>query len=248
MPELTLVKPRTKDDQLSIVKAAVDKAYLQQHWRPPHRDQAIRTAKRLMALPDFLILDTETTGIEDDDEVIQIAIVNKAGQTVFESLIKPQFKTRWDDAYHIHSISPAKVKNSPLLVQAWSEISSLLAKATDLVIYNADYDWRLIHQSQIAPTQTAEFRNRTTCMMQAYSALAGEWWEWKQDYKWQKLPGRRQHSAADDCMAVLALIQAMAELPLDPAYESLPEIKDRVKDSTGGILHRIWQLFIGGHN
>jgi len=38
---------------------------------------------------DFVILDTETTGLYDDDEIVSIAIINSDGQTLLNQLVKP---------------------------------------------------------------------------------------------------------------------------------------------------------------
>ncbi|RPJ07014.1 MAG: 3'-5' exonuclease, partial [Deltaproteobacteria bacterium] len=34
--------------------------------------------------------DTETTGLDDQAEIVEIAVLNSAGEPVFESLIRPQ--------------------------------------------------------------------------------------------------------------------------------------------------------------
>ena len=39
---------------------------------------------------DPVYLDTETTGLESFDEIIEIAIVNATGKVVYESFVRPQ--------------------------------------------------------------------------------------------------------------------------------------------------------------
>jgi DNA polymerase-3 subunit epsilon len=45
--------------------------------------------------------------------------------------------------------------------------------------------------------------------MQWYSQWVGEWNDYHQDYKWQRLPGG-DHSALGDCKATLEVIRRMA--------------------------------------
>jgi DNA polymerase-3 subunit epsilon len=94
------------------------------------------------------------------------------------------------------------------------------------VIYNADYDLRLIRQSlrvhgiQIAFPISDRRRCRiftnggsTHCAMMFYSQFVGDWIDYRGDYKWQKLPGG-DHSALGDCKATLKIIEEMAALQI----------------------------------
>ncbi|HHQ4784521.1 TPA: hypothetical protein ACSPZU_004090, partial [Aeromonas veronii] len=36
------------------------------------------------------ILDTETTGLDDQAEIVEISIIDQLGKVVFDSLVKPQ--------------------------------------------------------------------------------------------------------------------------------------------------------------
>ena len=39
---------------------------------------------------DFVVLDTETTGLDSRAEIVEISIIDKHGNTLFDSLIKPK--------------------------------------------------------------------------------------------------------------------------------------------------------------
>ena len=57
-------------------------------------------------------LDTETTGLESTDEIIEIAIVDSSGQVIFESFVRPQ-NTIPASATAINNITKTMVANSP---------------------------------------------------------------------------------------------------------------------------------------
>jgi DNA polymerase-3 subunit epsilon len=52
----------------------------------------------------YVILDTETTGLESNAEIIEIAIINIDEHILFNSLIKPENPVP-ADAFDVHGIS-----------------------------------------------------------------------------------------------------------------------------------------------
>ena len=64
-----------------------------------------------------IILDTETTGLKNDDEIIEICLIDLDGNILLNTLIKPT-KPIPEQASRIHGIYDKDVENAPL----WSEI------------------------------------------------------------------------------------------------------------------------------
>ena len=63
---------------------------------------------------DFVILDTETTGLNERAEIVELSIIDKNGNTLFDRLIKPKGHIP-RDAEQIHGISNADVENADSL-------------------------------------------------------------------------------------------------------------------------------------
>lgn len=185
-------------------------------------DAPILWARELLQADDFCILDTETTGLENTDEICQIALIDSVGNPLLNSLVKPTVPIH-PNASLVHGIYPDQVANAP----TFEEILIPLLKAVgrrDLVIYNAEFDLRLIRQSikpygmQLAfPTSDRRgcrvFLNGGSihCAMLQYSQFVGEWNDYHCGYKWQRLPGG-DHSALGDCKATLGIIRRMAAI------------------------------------
>jgi DNA polymerase III alpha subunit (gram-positive type) len=55
----------------------------------PDRVAAIEWARDLMTSRDFVIFDSETTGLSSPVDFVEIAMVGPTGETLFESLLKP---------------------------------------------------------------------------------------------------------------------------------------------------------------
>lgn len=119
-----------------------------------------------------IFLDTETTGLSLDDEILEIAIVDTDGSTLLNTLIKPKHRTSWPQAQKIHGISPAMLKHFPD-IDPWVPIIREICEGRHLVIYNADYDMQYLHFIVGLPRQIS-------CAMLAFCRLYGS-------ERWQKL-------------------------------------------------------------
>lgn len=173
------------------------------------RETAKQWARSLLERKDWVILDTETTGLSQIDEIIQIAIIAHDGTVLLDSLIKP-IQTISSDAIAIHGITTALLEDAPSFPELYDQIKTLISEKT-IVIYNAVFDMRLLNQTikkfhlpriEISP-------NRIECAMLQYSAWKGETWS-DGKYKWQRLLGG-DHTAVGDCQATLEIIKMMAE-------------------------------------
>lgn len=173
-----------------------------------HRKDAAQWAAGLLTRDDWVILDTETTGLDVVvDRIVQIAIINHKGETVFNTLLNPHMPIP-ADAQNIHGITDGMVKNAPNFEDIYPRLVEVI-KGKLIIIYNAGYDWNLlVNASDRAGLDYTPF-NGPDCAMEWYSQWIGEYNYRRGNYKWLPLPGG-DHSALGDCLAVLALIREMA--------------------------------------
>lgn len=157
---------------------------------------------------NWIILDTETTGLGWDAEIVEISIIDSTGKVLYDSLVKPQ-RSIPDDAIAIHGISNEDVACAPTWSEVWQQIQPIFANYHKILIFNAEYDERLIRQScKIAKIdgiddELYEFYCRCSCVMEAYAQLLGS-------DRWISLANATGkttlHRALADCQAVLQLI------------------------------------------
>ena len=171
-----------------------------------------------------LILDTETTGLDDDAEVVELAVIDCAGTVLLDTLVRPSGPVP-AEAAAIHGITDAMLADAP----TWSEIHDRfcdLVEGRQVVIYSREFDARVISQTARryglqAPQcfDLASDDSAVHCAMQAYAELHGEWSEEKGRYRWQKLSTAAQqqgvkvenaHRALGDCLMTLGVVRAMA--------------------------------------
>jgi len=190
----------------------------------PARRAAINRRACAWLEANALILDTETTGLGDDAEVVELAVIDCAGNVLLDTLVRPSGPVP-AEAVAIHGITDAMFADAP----TWSEIHDRfcdLVECRQVVIYSREFDARLISQTARryglqAPKgfdQVLE-HDRIHCAMQAYAEFRGEWSEERGQYRWQKLSAAAQqqgvtvenaHRALGDCLMTLGVVRAMA--------------------------------------
>ena len=97
----------------------------------------------------FLIIDTETTGLADDDEMLEFAACAPDGSLAWRSLCKPERHQEWPDAEKINRISPADVEFAMTAGQQKEGISDLLSSTALIAGYNVQFDIRVLKRSGI---------------------------------------------------------------------------------------------------
>ncbi|HSV85538.1 MAG TPA: 3'-5' exonuclease [Levilinea sp.] len=163
----------------------------------PHsnRDLAILTALHWLEC-DPAFLDTETTGLDTDAQICDLAIVDASGKILFDSLIKPTIPIP-EAASSIHHITDEIVSSAPPIIACWGAIRYLLSGRL-ILSYNADYDLRMLYQSAAAARCPSPFVNflQAGCVMQLYARYYGELSQYGA-YRWHKLTLAAQQCGID---------------------------------------------------
>ena len=164
------------------------------------------------------MLDTETTGLSATDEIVQIGVVDGAGDTVLNQLIKPTIAIPFG-ASAIHGFYDADVADAPRFNQVYIQLSTLLAGQV-VVAYNMDFDWRMLQQTA-ARYRLPDLRiGKRDCAMKQYARFKGARHKNGRNYTRHKLghAARQEglvlteaHDALDDARVTLALIRKMAD-------------------------------------
>lgn len=95
-----------------------------------------------------IILDSETTGLQaDKNTLLQLSIIDDANKILFNKYFKPsdehfsgELLQDWRKAATINAITPERVINCSSLDSYRDEIQSILDKADEILIYNANFD------------------------------------------------------------------------------------------------------------
>lgn len=176
------------------------------------KQQVVEYARRKISnLPVYL--DTETTGLEKTDEIIELAIVNSSGEVIFESFVRPQ-KPIPASATAINHISNDMVADSPSWADIWPEVRVLL-QGHPIGMYNAEFDIRMILQSHEINKLPNNAKLNAFDIMKVYS----DYMRSDRRYRLEQA-GRNlgivipnSHRAADDTLLTRAVFHSIAGVP-----------------------------------
>lgn len=169
---------------------------------------------------NYVVLDTETTGLKSPAEVVEIAILDWTGTVLIDSLVRPKLDIP-PDAIAIHHITNEMVQAAP----TWPEIRPKVLDAIhgkDVIVYNAKYDRHMLHSSD-RNWSIPEFNYHSVaawyCAMEWYAQHFGEYNEYYGSYRWVRLESAAAkfgvetiypaHRAMADCDTTLRLCRAV---------------------------------------
>lgn len=167
---------------------------------------------------NYVILDTETTGLSRPAEICQLAIVDCDGKPYINTLLQT-FAPIPLEASRIHGITTEMCYGAP----TWPDIKPSVSKALygkDVIVYNANFDRFMMHLSDemwgLPKTNYSDAVN-WYCAMLWYADLWQDWDEYHGNNRWQKLSQAciqqgvsvdSTHDALRDCLLTYSLIQA----------------------------------------
>jgi len=163
-------------------------------------------------------LDTETTGLDRYDEIIEIAIIDDNEQVLFESLVKPTQPVP-ADATQIHGITDKMLVAAPSWPAIWMKVRSVLFGRL-IAIYNAEFDLRMMQQTHTRHRLVWKEYFKTIDVMKLYAEYHGEWDSARRAYRYPSLekagrqlhiPLQNSHRAVDDTRLARAILHKMAE-------------------------------------
>lgn len=137
---------------------------------------------------EYIVLDIETTGLNPAhgtsfhqggikgyqaaggfDEILQLAIVDPKGQTLFYDSFKPEFKKQWSDAQRLHGITPSSVQDKQDFSKHRADIQRVIDAAGFVVAYNVAFDLKFLQAQGINLK-----RKPTVCVMQEFAPIFGK--------------------------------------------------------------------------
>lgn len=184
------------------------------------RADAVRRAQRERDLRP-VYLDTETTGLEAWDEIIEICVLDHDGSVRVDTLVKPRGRIS-ASAQQVHGLTSGQVAHAPAWAEVWPQVQAAIA-GRRVLIYNAEFDLRMLRQTHTAHglRWASPAGTQFVCLMKLYAQFYGErrygayrWQSLEQARRQCRLPLPNAHRARDDALLARAILHYMAEQPL----------------------------------
>ena len=178
---------------------------LQYQLREERMQEAMSERKSWLNNKDkYAILDTETTGLHSDDEIIEIAIIDLDGKVLLNTLVKP-IKPISREAFDKHGISNDYIigRNFPTWDQVHAEVNRILQERT-IIAYNSNFDVRLLCQTSMKYGLVFDRINHVCLMDNVTRELS-----LSKNISLLAASGAdgQSHRALDDCMLCLDIIR-----------------------------------------
>jgi DNA polymerase III subunit epsilon len=137
-------------------------------------------------LKNCVYLDLETTGLSDDSEVVDLALVDNSGQPIVSTLVRPRHARSWNQASQVHGIFPQHVVGKDYIEHHYDKVRIAL-KDKNLIIYNTGFDTQYFPRSVLCVVR------ETFCAMHMFAEFYGEFNDYYNSFKWKKLTFAAEH-------------------------------------------------------
>jgi DNA polymerase-3 subunit epsilon len=184
-----------------------------------HRDQVIALAQQKLEQKPVYI-DTETTGLNRSDEIIEISIIDHDGTLLFSKLVKPSQPIP-KEPERIHGISNDMVRSAQAWPTLWPVIRNHLYGRV-IAAYNAPFDSRMMEQSHARYHLPWREKMVFLVVLTLFSEYRGEWDQTRGSYRFFKLeeagvyfkiPLPNAHRSTADALLTRAVLHCIAGKP-----------------------------------
>ena len=157
-----------------------------------------------------VFLDIETTGLYEDDEIVEIAIADYDGREIMNEYIKPVYAESWPEAQGIHGISPQTVAHSSTFVDQVPAIRDAIRDRV-VAVYNAEFEL------QFLPSHVVAAADLFVCVMELYREIRGLQKYVKNTYRlqnamdWCRYRKSQTHRAMEDNLGTIAVWDKLRE-------------------------------------
>ena len=169
---------------------------------------------------NYVVIDTETTGLTNRSKIVEIAVLNRNGEILMNTLVNPGSSPMRKEATDIHGITRNDVKDKQTFQEIWPDLKAILEQHDIILSYNAGFDTRLMQQSLASEDDAMTVANKPAgCIMEAYTA-----WRSLEEKKKRPMAHKslskaaeemgikditRTHRALDDSQTARILLEAM---------------------------------------
>lgn len=195
-------------------------------WMNPglmHASRKDKFTKKYFEHPeDYVILDTETTGLIDPStRIIELAIIDFNGKLLFHSLFDPQI-SQPEKIVKITGLTDEMLTGAPLFLTRLDQVLEAI-KGKTIVCWNAGFDQAMVEnefnrQKRLMDLNTCKW----DCAMRQYSDATD-----KKDFRFalqkalkeQHVEKTQEHRALGDCLDTLSVLRAFNAEPVDASSE-----------------------------
>lgn len=154
-----------------------------------------------------VVIDTDTTGLDSDAEILALCIVNvDTYDVLFHELFRPEYHTVWPEAEVVNGITPEAVKDAPFLYERLSDINEILLEAETVIGYNVLFEMTHLAYAKVRFNLNAEVID----VMKSVAPICGDkivlrggeskYMKLRAVADYFQIPMEQEHSSKGDCI------------------------------------------------
>jgi DNA polymerase-3 subunit epsilon len=182
----------------------------------PNQQRVIEIARTIIK-QNPVYLDTETTGLDQNAEIVQIAVVDDAGGILLDEFVRPS-RPIPPEVIPLHGITDEMVAGAKSWPSLWPTVRGFILGRT-IGIYNAEFDVRMMRQSLERYRLPWRETLNTLDILNLFSEYRAEWDPIRRSLRRFRLEdaGRffnislpNSHRAAADALLARAVLRRLA--------------------------------------
>jgi DNA polymerase-3 subunit epsilon len=198
-------------------------------YERPDAFKAIRYPK--LGLPDeFVVVDTETTGLGQNDEVVELSVLDSNANELYHSFFEPKVEVNYQAA-QVTGLTNEKLVGQPKFADEWPKIKEAIG-AHLIAGHNLQFDRRLMQQTLEKQTgknhqgeMDALFENCIDSYQMAQrSSVAKGKRSLGQLCEAMGVEYPPNHRASHDCLGVLYVLQNFEQKDYGVTQRRLPDL------------------------
>lgn len=206
------------------------------------RDSQLEAKRRAQELlnGDYVFADTETTGVTNKDQVVELAFADNTGKMVYHSYFKPTVPMN-PEATAVSGITNEMLADKPSMKEEWEHIKKVL-NGRKFVFYNLGFDERMYRKTcealGIPKNEVDDIFKGATCSMLLYSQYLdiSPWIKMEEGAHAEGINIVQDHLADSDVNMMVQLLRAVADETTMPSvqkvYDNILDPKDKPEYKT----------------
>lgn len=194
-----------------------------------------KLAAQKMIDDNFVIFDTETTGIGAEDEVVELGIIDCQGNVLYDGMFRPEQKMN-PGASRVSGITDEMLADKPLFKDEFWKIARALS-VRGVIAFNEAFDERMIYQTAqrygLDTNVLDKIFSRAYCAQQIYDHYIGyDRTKLELACETEGIQKVQTHRATDDCVMTLELLNCVADRTRTPDYDRYCEVRAKATGKT----------------
>lgn len=170
---------------------------------------------KYLGLEDFVVIDTETTGLDKDDEIIELSVVSSEKEELYHSTFMPE-KDINPFAAKVNHFSKEKLKGSPVFCDEWENIRKVV-NGRRVLGHNIQFDKRLVIQTLekygMDPKEGEElFRQTYDSKDIAKKHIRSKSYSLNNLTTLIGITREEQHNSTDDCVMTIEFLERLEDI------------------------------------